>query len=91
MDVSNRVEENRPEPGGQELIDTVVSLTGLPQPWVQDELGEILDNAGVSSGTCTLEQLRAAMLAYLESMEETVRAAEEAADSDGPGLLTPSQ
>lgn len=67
MDVSNRAEQN--QVGGHELIDTVVSLTGLPEGLVQEELGQIIQNAGHSTSTVTLDQLREAMLAYLESVQ----------------------
>ncbi|MCM2276544.1 MAG: hypothetical protein NDJ89_00525 [Oligoflexia bacterium] len=92
MDVSNHAQKNRPEPDGQELIETVVSLTGLPQPLMEQELGEILEGAGISSNTCTLEQLRSAMLAYLESIQEAVQAScVETTESGSSGNLTPAE
>ena len=69
MEVSNHTEELDGEPDGQELIQTVVSLTGLPEAWVLPELDQILENSGQDSRDLTLQQLRDAMLAYLEAMQ----------------------
>lgn len=79
MDVPNRVSatgaanhvtttENAQGPA---LIDQVVRLTGLPENWVHEELDEILTTSGQPSEELTLDGLRAAMLAYLESLQET--------------------
>jgi hypothetical protein len=57
------------EPGGQELIETVVTLTGLPESWVRTELDQILEQSGQSSNDVTLGQLREALVAYLEAMQ----------------------
>ena len=65
---------------GTELVDAVVSFTGLPETLVGQELGNILENAGHSPDTLTLEQLRAAMIAYLESTLEDLESCEAAAD-----------
>ncbi len=70
MDVSNQ------EPGGQQLLDTVAELTGLPEPLVQQELHEILESAGQNAGSVTLDALREAMLLYLEAMAEPLERAE---------------
>jgi len=57
-------------PDGQELIQTVVSLTGLPEDWIRNELVQILENTGQTShDDVTLDQLREAMAAYLEGMQ----------------------
>lgn len=53
---------------GHALLDTVASLTGLPEDLVQQELHEMLAMAGQSAGNVTLEQLRQAMLLYLEAL-----------------------
>jgi hypothetical protein len=65
MDVS----DIHAEPGGQELIDTVVSLTELPDPLVREELDQILQLSGKNSEEVTLDELRKAMLIYLESLQ----------------------
>jgi hypothetical protein len=70
MEVSNQ------EPGGQQLLDTVAELTGLPEPLVQQELHEILESAGQNAGSVTLDALREAMLLYLEAMAEPLERAE---------------
>lgn len=61
---------------GPELVDTVVSFTGLNEALVGKELGSILENAGASPETLTLDQLRAAMVAYLESTLSDLEAQE---------------
>ena len=68
------------EPGGQELIQMVVSLTELPELMIQRELEQILEiperdsPKRDSSEDVTLEQLREAMLAYLELVDQEVTA-----------------
>ncbi len=68
MDVSDRVDSNGPE-----LIQTLVTLTAgqeLPEQWVRGELDKMIENAGHSDDTLTLEQLRHAVIAYLQMLEE---------------------
>jgi len=83
MDVSdqNKLQAGITSSGqtGSELVDTVVSFTGLPETLVGEELGSILESAGHSPETLTLEQLRAAMVAYLESTLSDLEAREAAA------------
>jgi len=57
-------------PTGDELFETVVELTGLPQDAVTHELSQILDNQGCSSENLTLEDLRSALVDYLESLHQ---------------------
>jgi hypothetical protein len=64
---------------GPELVDAVVNFTGLPETLVGKELGSILESAGHSPDTLTLDQLRAAMVAYLESTLNDLEACEAAA------------
>ena len=64
MDVS----ENK-MPDGQDLIEKLVSLTGLPPNLAHGQIDEILQMAGQNPGSVTLEQLREAMLSYLESLQ----------------------
>lgn len=52
---------------GGELVKTLLTSTGLPESWVGEELGTILESAGHSPATLTLDELRSAMLAYLET------------------------
>jgi hypothetical protein len=62
-------EKNLAELGGQTLIQAIVSLTDLPGPLVQQEMHEIIEASGHRSESLTLEQLRVAMLSYLESIQ----------------------
>jgi hypothetical protein len=64
MDVSKQ-----DQPGGQELIQQLVSATGLPEDLVHRELDEICALSGQDPGELTLDQLRQAMLTYLEKLE----------------------
>ncbi len=68
MDVSNQQQE----PDGEQLVDVLLSSTGLPIPAVQDELEKILGNCGLNSENLTLDELRAAMALYLESIHTQV-------------------
>jgi hypothetical protein len=58
--------------GGEKLLNTVASLTGLPAPLVHEELGQILELSGQDSANLTLEELRSAMLAYLEKIQDSM-------------------
>lgn len=61
------------EKGGDELIDTLVTLTGLPKEQLCQELDQILERSGIPSGEhLTLEGLRFAMLTYLEELSSDV-------------------
>jgi hypothetical protein len=88
MDFSKKtVQSIQPQLDGEKLIQTVVSLTGLPAdlaPLVNQHMGEILDHSGQTSSDCTLDDLRAAMLAYLESVHADLGHAEmvELSDAD---------
>lgn len=61
--------ETEVEPNGQDLIQKIVSLTGLPQPWAQRELDEILEHYGQNSKNLTLNQLREVLAAYLDATQ----------------------
>lgn len=58
---------------GQKLLDQVVSLTGLPEDLISSELDEILENSGRSAKNVTLEELRAALIAHLESVNRDMQ------------------
>lgn len=66
MDVSEK--NTQSGESGQALLDTVASLTGLPEGLVQQELHEMITAAGQNAGSVTLDDLRQAMLLYLESL-----------------------
>lgn len=70
MDVSSY----ETEPGGQELIQMVISLTELPELMIQRELEQILEIPSRNAEDVTIEQLRDAMLAYLELVDQEVSA-----------------
>ena len=70
MEVSEDERQGTVEPDGQELIEAVVSLSGLPESLARFELDHILESAGQSSQNLTLEQLRFALVAYLEAMND---------------------
>jgi hypothetical protein len=57
---------------GQELLDLLVKLTGLPEGSAETQLMEILEIAGVSKGQkekLSIDQLRHAFLVYLQAMQ----------------------
>jgi hypothetical protein len=65
---------------GSQLIDTLVNLTGLPEPVAHNELDEILALTGRDGGArtdLTLDELREALLVYLETFKPVDLAAEE--------------
>ncbi|MDR3606555.1 MAG: hypothetical protein P4M08_04140 [Oligoflexia bacterium] len=57
---------------GSQLIDTLVTLTGLPEAVAHDELDQILAQVGNQAGSrndLTLNELRQALLLYLETFQ----------------------
>ena len=63
MDVSEK------ELGGQELIEQLVALSGLPRIGVEAELRRILEKSGHDPKKLTMDQLRTAMMEYLCTIE----------------------
>lgn len=63
--------------GGHELIETVVSLSGIPAPLMERELEKILETSGHAPADLTLEGLRAALLAYMETLSPEMFAEEQ--------------
>ena len=53
---------------GERLVTAVTRLTELPESWAHEELMHVLAHSGQAADSLTLEQLRAAMLTYLESL-----------------------
>ncbi len=72
MEVSGEGSTDNTEPEGQELFQTLVSLSGLPEGLIQPELFDILDNHGQNPSELTLVELRHAMVAYLEKIHQEV-------------------
>jgi hypothetical protein len=59
------------ELGGSQLIDTLVTLTGLPEPFAHQELDQILSLSGHEASDradLTLDDLRQALITYLEAL-----------------------
>lgn len=54
---------------GEELIQTLVSLMGLPEAGVRHELDGLLELSGKNSQDLTLDQLREVLVLYLESIQ----------------------
>ena len=65
------------ETQGPELLKQVVSLTRLPEQLIGNELESLLEAQGHSSENLTLDQLRDALLIYLESLKAEIDASEE--------------
>jgi hypothetical protein len=73
------------ELGGEALLADVVEKTGLAGNLIESELSAIVENAGHSASNITLEQLRAAMLNYLEELNLNIQADEESLDVPATG------
>ncbi|GEM_PF-1133866 len=56
------------EPEGSALVHSLVSLTGLPEVLVVSELEELFERTGYAPERIKLEQLREALLVYLEEV-----------------------
>lgn len=59
------------EDSGERLLQKMIALTGLPEDLIRSELDHILAKAernGHRRETLTLEELRMAMMEYLESL-----------------------
>lgn len=71
MDVSNfELELN-----GQELIQKVIELTGLPDDLVRKELNQILEDQGTEANELTMQNLREALAAHLEALGSEIGSA----------------
>lgn len=57
------------QPGGAELLEQVVMMTGLPKELIMTEMNQILARSGVSPQKMTVDDLRNAMVHYLESLQ----------------------
>jgi hypothetical protein len=71
--LENAVEVNRDpvddDLNGNDLLQTVVSLTGLPEPLVFEELDQLVEQSGKTTEALTLDELRVVMLKYLEEVQ----------------------
>lgn len=64
MDVSS----GKMEPDGQELLKILVSLTGLPEEWILKEIDHIMTGMGRNPREMTIDDLREALVTYLNSI-----------------------
>ena len=85
MDVSRESKTSEAEPGateGNELVRSIVALTGLPDASVRSELVEIMSMGGKPASeapdlsSLSLDELRSAMLVYLESIHADMMSGE---------------
>ena len=84
MEFSNQADNSAKKPGlseldtlgGEDLIATVVALTGLPTESMQTELETLIEDAGQDSKNLTIEDLRAAMISYLETLQAELEQSE---------------
>jgi hypothetical protein len=84
MDVSN---QDPGEPGGNELIQTLAGLAGLPSGVLENELEVILGKSGRSqSEGLTLDDLRVALAAHLEELMGPEAMASESEPDAAPSL-----
>ena len=61
---------------GHKLVQAVTTLSDLPPEWAHQEIRRILEHSehgGQISDELTLDQLRAAMVAYLESLQDSLQ------------------
>jgi hypothetical protein len=70
---------------GTELLDQVVTLTGLEDGFVRSRLGDLLDASGhrdaVDRNDLTLDELRNSILQYLMELDAEINAAGDSASS----------
>jgi hypothetical protein len=69
MEGEMEVSETDLDLGGHDLIETLVCLTGLPEGMARKELDTILEQSGNNSQHLTLQQLREALVTYLETLQ----------------------
>jgi hypothetical protein len=60
------------EPVGERLVEAVSVASGLPSMLILPEIDAILDDAGQSKDALTLEELRLAMMNYLENLNNQI-------------------
>ena len=89
MDVSREDNLSANEAGankGNNLVRSIVALTGLPDSSIRSELSEILsmgkqpDSGQPDLSSMSLDDLRSAMLVYLESIHADMMASGEAGE-----------
>jgi len=64
----NKMSQGMEHQEGEELLKSIIELTGVPAQQMQGVVQDILSQTGQTVDALTLDQLRAAMLAYLETL-----------------------
>ena len=62
---------------GKALFETIIDQSGLPKEVAHRELNYVIEEMGLTKEELTLNQLRAAMMQYLENINEKVTAQAE--------------
>ncbi len=84
--VSSQAELEGNNPSGEELIRSISAISGLAEESIKSEVSEMLSLSGRSAqqedlSSLSLEQLRAAMLVYLETINADMEGSEASDDS----------
>lgn len=83
----NAADSSVPPLDGLALVSEVVHHTGIAGTLIEPELSAIIEGAGHSASTLTLEQLRAAMLSYLESLNVGMGEDDEPEEDEGAEIF----
>jgi hypothetical protein len=65
----NELNDEMNSVNGQNLVEILATLTGLPEARIEGELSEVLPNADQSVNHLTLNQLRETLAAYLDLVQ----------------------
>ena len=57
---------------GQNLVDQVISMAGVPKEQVKTELNDIIDEMGFHRDEITLNQVRLVLVTYLEQVNSNL-------------------
>ena len=60
----------------QDLIETLIETTDLPEEWIRAEISSILAASHHENDAWTMDQLRSALLIYLESLRPSFESGE---------------
>lgn len=83
--VASEMDEKKiDEMKGDDLLQHVANLSGLPEDIAYSELFEVLQKSEKKSQDVTLEDLRSAMLQYLEELQRNIEL-EESEDAPPSG------
>ncbi len=78
-----------PDPSGNDLIRSISAITGLAEESVKSEVSDMLTLSGQpahegSLSNLSLDQLRAAMLVYLETINADMEGSEASNSAEAP-------